>query len=51
MREIAEMIDRWEGDEDVYFRVRTEDTSVYILRRNRVSGEWQIHFFRMGDGH
>ena len=46
MRPIAELIDRWEGDEDIYFRVRTEDASTYILRRKRVSGVWQIHFFR-----
>jgi hypothetical protein len=46
MRQIAELIDRWEGDEDIYFRVRTEDASTYILRRKRVSGVWQIHFFR-----
>jgi len=46
MRRIAELIDRWEGDEDIYFRVRTEDASTYILRRKRVSGVWQIHFFR-----
>jgi len=48
MRQVVELIDRWEGDEDIYFRVRTEDDSIYILRQNRVSGEWQIHFFRNG---
>ena len=46
MRQIVELIDRWEGDEDIYFRVRTEDASTYILRQDRVSGVWQIHFFR-----
>jgi hypothetical protein len=48
MRQVVELIDRWEGDEDSYFRVRTEDASTYILRQNRVSGVWQIHFFRRG---
>jgi hypothetical protein len=48
MRQVVELIDRWEGDEDIYFRVRTEDASTYILRQNRVSGAWQIHFFRRG---
>ncbi len=48
MRRVVEMIDRWEGDEDIYFRVRTEDASTYILKQNRVSGVWQIHFFRRG---
>lgn len=48
MRQVVELIDRWEGDEDIYFRVRTEDASTYILRQNRVSGVWQIHFFRRG---
>jgi hypothetical protein len=48
MRQVVELIDRWDGDEDVYFRVRTEDASTYILRQNRDSGVWQIHFFRRG---
>jgi hypothetical protein len=48
MRQVVELIDRWEGDEDSYFRVRTEDASTYILRQNRASGVWQIHFFRRG---
>jgi len=48
MWQVVELIDRWEGDEDTYFRVRTEDASTYILRQNRVSGVWQIHFFRRG---
>ena len=48
MQQIVELIDRWEGDEDIYFRVRTEDASTYILRQNRLSGVWQIHFFRRG---
>ncbi len=48
MRQVAELIDRWEGDDDSYFRVLTEDGSTYILRQNRSSGAWQIHFFRNG---
>jgi hypothetical protein len=48
MQRVVELIDRWEGDEDVYFRVRTDDASTYILRQNRDSGMWQIHFFRSG---
>jgi len=48
MRKVVELIDRWEGDEEIYFRVRTEDASIYILKQNRVSGAWQIHFFRRG---
>ncbi len=46
MHGVLELIDRWEGEEDIYFRVRADDDATYILRRNRDSGEWQIHFFR-----
>ena len=46
MHNVLELIDRWEGEEDIYFRVRADDDSTYILRRNRDSGAWQIHFFR-----
>ncbi len=49
MREVRELLDRWEGEEDVYFRVRADDDATYILRRNRESGSWQIHFFREDD--
>ncbi len=45
MRSVLEVIDRWEGEEDLYFRVRADDAGTYILRRSRDSGVWQIHFF------
>ncbi|HXV35831.1 MAG TPA: hypothetical protein VEC18_01710 [Myxococcota bacterium] len=50
MREVVELMDRWEGDAETYYRVRTDDTSIYILRQDRANGGWQIHFFRSGGG-
>jgi len=46
MRAVVELIDRWEGDDEVYFRIRSDDDATYILRRSRESGRWEIHFFR-----
>ncbi len=49
MRVVAELIDCWEGNDEVYFRVRADDDATYILRRSRDSGSWEIHFFRSDD--
>ena len=46
MRVVTELIDCWEGDDDIYFRLRADDDAIYILRRNRDNGGWEIHFFR-----
>ena len=45
MHQIIELVDRWEGDEETYLRVKGEDGATYILRQNRAIGAWQIHFF------
>ena len=46
MRTVTEVIDCWEGDDDVYFRVRADDDANYILHRSRSLDRWEIHFFR-----
>jgi hypothetical protein len=51
MRTVTELIDCWEGDDDIYFRVRADDDATYILHRSLSLGRWEIHFFRSkGEG-
>jgi hypothetical protein len=49
MRDVTELVDCWEGDHDVYFRIRADDDATYILHLMRNLGRWEIHFFRSGD--
>jgi hypothetical protein len=46
MRRVAEILDAWEGDDHRYFRLRDDDDAIYILRHDRRTGAWEIHFFR-----
>jgi hypothetical protein len=42
---IEEVVDRWYDPDAVYFRVRVEDGSMYILRRSQ-AGEWTLAAYR-----
>ncbi len=44
MREVVEVIDRWFGEGHRYFRVRTADGDVTILRYDERAARWEIHF-------
>lgn len=48
MRAVAAVLDHWEGEQHRYFRVRTEDGAIYILRQDRAVDRWQNHFFEDG---
>lgn len=45
MQEVAEVLDRWPGEGHRYFRVRTRDRAVYILRHDEAANSWQIYCF------
>jgi hypothetical protein len=45
---VIELLDRWDGDDHRYFRVRTRGGGVYILRRDDNTRLWQIWFFEDG---
>ena len=46
--EITEVVDRWLAPDYRYFKVRTQDEGVFILRRNVESSEWDLTFFTRG---
>ena len=46
MREVSEVLDHWDGADHRYFRVRTDDGAVYILRHDLARDGWLLTFFR-----
>ena len=43
---VEEVLDQWYGPEDSFFKVRTDDGNLYILRRNTSADEWTLESFR-----
>jgi hypothetical protein len=50
MREVVDILDRWDGEDHRYFRVRGDDGSIYILRQDLADASWRLHFYRRGGG-
>ncbi|MEJ2723260.1 MAG: hypothetical protein P8175_01190 [Deltaproteobacteria bacterium] len=40
--EVTELIDRWYGEEEDYFKVMADDGKVYLLRWQRVLDLWFV---------
>lgn len=43
---VLEVLDRWAGEEFDHVKIRAEDQSVYILRRDARSGLWALAAYR-----
>ncbi len=43
---VEEIIDQWYGPDDQFFKVRTDDDNLYILRQKKSEGEWSLESFR-----
>ena len=45
---VEEVVDQWYGPDDTFFKVRTSDDNVYVLRRHSSTpeGEWSLESFR-----
>lgn len=48
LRPVAEVLDRWPGEGHRYFRVRTDDGAVQILRHDEDRDRWTLHYFERG---
>lgn len=44
--EVAELLDRWYGEDHDYFKVRAEDGGVYVLRYGRRDDLWEVTLYR-----
>ena len=43
---VEEILDRWYGPDDEFFKVQTDDGNLYILRRSISAYEWHLESFR-----
>ena len=45
---VEEVLDQWYGPEHVFFKVRADDSKVYILRHqtSALDGDWNLISFR-----
>ena len=45
---VEEILDRWYGPDDAFFKVRADDGNLYILRRDTSvpDGNWHLAAFR-----
>jgi hypothetical protein len=46
--EVVEVLDRWRGEDHDYFKLAASDGGMYIIRRDRERGEWEITLFTRG---
>lgn len=46
--EVLEVVDRWLAPDYRYFKIRSGDGSIYILRHDVVSGRWELTLFDSG---
>jgi hypothetical protein len=44
--QVEEILDRWYGPDDVYFKVRAGDGNIYILRHRSAADTWSLESFR-----
>lgn len=46
---VEEVVDRWYGPEDTFFKIRADDGNLYILRQERSTpdGAWRLESFRL----
>lgn len=44
--EVAEILDRWYGEEHEYFKVRADDGNTYLLRHLRKDDRWELTMFQ-----
>ena len=43
---VEEIVDRWYGPDDQFYKIRADDGNLYILRQNNADGEWSLESFR-----
>ena len=43
---VEDLLDRWYGPDDEFFKVCADDGNLYILRRNIAADEWHLESFR-----
>ena len=45
---VEEILDRWYGPDDTFFKLRANDGNIYILRYSPEGDTWSLESFRQG---
>lgn len=45
---VEEIIDRWQGDSEEYYKLRADDNRVYIIRYDKGLDEWEMTMMESG---
>ena len=43
---VEEILDRWYGPDDTFFKLRADDNNIYILRYSPATDIWSLESFR-----
>ncbi|MCK6449495.1 MAG: hypothetical protein L6R19_01340 [Alphaproteobacteria bacterium] len=43
---VAEIVDCWPGPDYRYFKIKGEDSALYILRHDEIRGTWDLTMFQ-----
>jgi len=46
--EVDEILDRWVGPDDRYFKLRGDDKGIYLLRHDEVEERWELTVYDSG---
>ena len=44
--QVSEIIDRWYGDNSVYFKVKADDENIYLLKYDKFEDKWDLVFYQ-----
>ena len=44
--DVEEVVDRWYDPDAIYFRVRTTDGALYVLRHDQTAEVWTLEAYR-----
>ena len=47
-QEVKEILDRWFAPEHRYFKLKTDDGSIWIIRHDTLRETWELTSFRQG---
>jgi hypothetical protein len=45
---VADIIDQWYGPDYRYFKLKSDDGGIYILRHEEPAGRWELTMFDAG---
>ena len=44
--QVKEILDRWYGENSVYFKIKADDENIYLLKYDEWHDEWDLVFYQ-----